>query len=138
MRHGAFLLGLIAAAALAELSNAQPRQTEEPLIRTVITVFADARNAHDGDAASAQYSEDGEWISAHGYVVHGKAALATLWSGVTGQVERTIESIDLVGPNIAVVRVTTQYEEPVGRHHETFVLVKVNEKWNIRVHQSVD
>ncbi len=138
MRHGAFLLGLIAAVTLAELCNAQPHQTEEPLIRTVITVFANARNARDGDAAAALYSEDGEWISAHGYVVRGKAALVTLWGGVTGQVQRTIESIDLAGPNIAVVRVTTQYEEPVGRHHEVFILVKLNEKWNIRVHHSGD
>jgi hypothetical protein len=61
-----------------------------------------------------------------------------MWSGVTGQVRRTIQPINLAGPNIAVVRVLTQYDEPIGIHHETFIFVKDNGAWNIRVHQSVD
>jgi uncharacterized protein (TIGR02246 family) len=41
----------------------------------LIKTFADARNAHDGEAVAALYSEDGEWISANGYFVHGRPAL---------------------------------------------------------------
>jgi hypothetical protein len=34
--------------------------------------------------------------------------------------------------------VTTQYEQPIGRHHEVFICVKDDGAWKIRVHQSVD
>jgi hypothetical protein len=56
---------------------------------------------------------------------------------VTGQVQRTISSIEFPCDNIAVVRVITQYDDSRGRHLEAFVLVKDNGKWSIRVHQSI-
>lgn len=125
-------------AALAAEAHAQSSPADEESIRTLIKTFADARNAHDGQAAAALYSEDGEWIGAHGASVRGRPELARMWSGVTGQVQRTIQSIDLAGPNIAVVRVLTQYVDPIGLHYETFIFVKDSGTWNIRVHQSVD
>jgi uncharacterized protein (TIGR02246 family) len=116
---------------------AQP--PDEVSLRTLIQSFADARNAHDGRTVAAIYSEDGEWMSANGKgIVRGRADLAKMWSGVTGQVQRTIQSIEFVGPNLAVVRVATQYAEPTGRHNETFLFVKESGEWRIRVHQSVD
>jgi uncharacterized protein (TIGR02246 family) len=134
----AVLAPLLLAVALTAIGNAQSFQTDDEPIRTLIKTFADARNAHDGEAVAALYSEDGEWISAHGYFVHGRPALVRLWSGVTGQVARTIQSIDFAGNNIAVVRVVTEYSEPIGRRHEAFILVKGGRTWNIRLHQSVD
>jgi uncharacterized protein (TIGR02246 family) len=112
---------------------------DESSIRTLIKSFADARNAHDGAAAAALYSEDGEWFAPNGEnVVHGHQALADLWGRLPGRVERTVQSIDFPGPTIAVVRVITQYAEPISRHHETFIAVKADGKWRIRIHQSVD
>ena len=120
-------------------ADAQPSSGDEESIRALVTTFADARNAHDGQAVAGLYAVDGEWISADGrFHVRGRAALARLWSSVDGQVQRTIQAIDLAGPSITVVRVVTQYWEPIGRHHEVFVIVRDNGEWKIRVHQSVD
>src|ERR1700733_1218780 len=128
---------LLLSAGCAVMGVAQP--PDEVSLRTLIQSFADARNAHDGRTVAAIYSEDGEWMSANGKgIVRGRADLAKMWSGVTGQVQRTIQSIEFVGPNLAVVRVATQYAEPTGRHNETFLFVKESGEWRIRVHQSVD
>jgi uncharacterized protein (TIGR02246 family) len=105
-------------------------------IRALIKEFADSRNAHDGFAAAALYSEDGEWVAAHGAAVRGRAALAEMWSRVPGQVERTIRSVAFPAKTAAIVRVATRYSEPVALGQETFVLIKDNGKWSIRVHQT--
>jgi uncharacterized protein (TIGR02246 family) len=112
---------------------------EEAAVRALIKTFADARNAHDGPAVAALYSDDGEWLGPKGSprIVVGRPALAKMWSAVPGQVERTIQSIDFPGNNIAIVRVATQYPD-IGRHNETFVIIKERLKWEIRVHQTVD
>jgi uncharacterized protein (TIGR02246 family) len=122
------------------LAFADPRaQADDRLVRALIEKFAALRNAHDGPAVAALYSEDGEWLGARGQgATRGRTALAQLWGGVSGRVERTIQSLDFPGPNIAVVHVITQYAEPVGQHHEVFVTVKEDGVWLIRVHQSVD
>ena len=138
MERRTFLATVAWTAALAAEADAQSSPADGESLRTLVKTFANARNAHDGQAAAALYSEDGEWIGAHGALVRGRIELARMWSGVTGQVQRTIQSIDFAGPNIAVVRVLTQYEEPIGLHHETFIFVKDSGTWNIRVHQSVD
>jgi uncharacterized protein (TIGR02246 family) len=106
-------------------------------IRALVKAFADARNARDGNAAAAVYSEDGEWLSEDGHPVRGRPLLASLWGSVTGQVQRTISSIDFPSDNLAVVRVETQYDDSRGRHLEAFVFVKNDGKWSIRVHQSI-
>jgi hypothetical protein len=136
MRLSTFFAGFVLAATLVGTLHAQPPQTDEQSIRALITAFASARNLHDGEAAARLYSEDGEWISAKGYAARGRSA--RIWGGVTGQVQRTIESVDLPGSNISVVRVTTQYEQPIGRHHEVFICVNDDGTWKIRVHQSID
>jgi len=108
-------------------------------VRAQIERFADARNAHDGAAVAALYSEDGEWLSRDGReMARGREALATLWGGVRGQVQRTIESVDFPGDSVALVRVALQYDWSAGRHHETFVLVREKGTWYIHVHQYVD
>jgi len=114
-------------------------QADEQSVRALIKNFADSRNAHDGYAVAALYSENGEWFGPNGgNAVRGRQALATLWSGVPGQAVRTIQSIEFPGGNIAVVHVTAQFAEPVGRHHESFIAVKENGTWYIRIHQAVD
>jgi uncharacterized protein (TIGR02246 family) len=111
---------------------------EELRVRALIKTFDDARNRHDGIAVAALYSEDGEWISNRGNAVHGWQALATMWGGLSGQVEPTIQSVDFPGGDIALVRLTLQYSEPTGQHHEIFILLNEQGKWNVRVHQAVD
>ena len=109
MAARSLLAGFVLTVTLATIGAGQSPSTDEESIRALIETFAGARNAHDGQAVAALYSEEGEWISANGSFVHGRPALARLWSGVTGEVERTVQSIDFAGPNIAVVRVGTKY-----------------------------
>jgi uncharacterized protein (TIGR02246 family) len=110
---------------------------EEAAVRSLITKFADARNAHDGSAAAALYAEDGELLSANGNSAVGRAALAKIWSGVSGHVERTIQSVDFPGTNIAIVHAAAQYTDTV-RGNEAFVVVKEHLKWSIWVHQTLN
>ncbi len=123
--------------------QAQTKATMEDAVRTVIKAFADARNSHDGQAAASQYSEDGEWIQNHATaVIRGGEDLAKLWGSLPGHVDRTISSIEFPGPNIAVVRVATQYGPPQGLHSEVFILVNDDYRdpsnWKIRIHQTLD
>jgi uncharacterized protein (TIGR02246 family) len=112
---------------------------EDGRVRALIDRFSDLRNAHDGAGLAALYSEDGEWLSSSGeQVIHGRQALTTLWNRVPGRVDRWVDSVELVGASIAVVRVTDEYTEPIGRHHDSFVAVKENGTWFIRIHQQVD
>ncbi len=138
MRLCSSLAAFVIAAIVTSMANGQSAKTDEQSLRALVKTFADARNAHDGERVAAMYAEDGEWIGAEGQRVKGRSALARLWGSLTGQVQRTIQSIDFAGGNIAVVRVSTQYDEPVGRHHEAFVFVKQNGVWRIRDHQSTD
>ena len=130
---------LLIAAVLVPMSGAvQNSRSDYESIRALVRAFADARNAHDGGAVAALYAEDGEWISeAQDLHVKGRAELASMWGKLTGEVERSIQTIDLPGPNIAVVRVDTQYGEPTGLHHEAFILSKYRGEWRIQIHQSL-
>jgi uncharacterized protein (TIGR02246 family) len=142
MRTASLVRFCVMAATLAAIGRAQsaPKESlDEISIRALIQRFADARNAHDGDAVAAIYSEDGEWMaSIETKPVKGRPALAALWGNLAGQVQRTIRSIEFPGNRIAVVRVATHYSQPPGDHSETFILVKDEGKWSIRVHQSID
>jgi uncharacterized protein (TIGR02246 family) len=122
-----------------QLGDSALGQGEEMRVRELIRRFADLRNVHDGTAIAALYTEDGEWFrSDGGNLVRGRQALAALWSGVTGKVDRLIESVHFTYPDIAVVRVTAQFPDPVGRHHESFIAVKQDGIWYIRIHQTLD
>jgi uncharacterized protein (TIGR02246 family) len=111
---------------------------DEDNVRALIRKFADLRNAHNGPAVAALYSEQGEWIGENGDGARGRQALTSLWSSVLGTVGRMIESVDFLGGNVAQVRVTTQFGEPVGRHHEHFIVVEENGAWSIRAHRLED
>ena len=67
----------------------------------------------------------------------GKEALAKLWGGVTGTALRTIKSVEIVAPDIAVVRVNADFPEYKSRLLETYLLIKDDGQWRIRVHQAV-
>jgi uncharacterized protein (TIGR02246 family) len=112
---------------------------EEAAVRALITRFADLRNSHDGNAAAALYTDDGEWLGPPGTrsSMKGQPALAKLWGGVPGRVERTVEAVDFPTTNTAIVHVATQYAEP-GRHNETFVVVKEHLNWKIWIHQAIN
>lgn len=109
-------------------------------VRALIRNFADLRNIHDGPGIAALYSENGEWSGWNvKRPVRGRQALAMVWgANSTVTVERMIECIDFLGGDVAMIRVTTQYGNPISRHHESFVMVKENGTWYIHAHQSVD
>ena len=139
MRHRLLLIAL-SAAILTRLCTGQTPPTDEDRIRSLIVEFANARNAHDGQAVAAKYSEDGEWIGSGGLTsVKGRAALADMWGKIEGQVQRTVESIQFAGSNIATVRVATLYADPIGLRHEVFIVVKEpwTTQWDIRIHQTL-
>jgi uncharacterized protein (TIGR02246 family) len=110
---------------------------EEAAVRTLMTTFANARNAHDGAAMAALYSGDGELRGPTGSRIVGRPALAEMWSGVKGQVERTIQSVDFPGTDIAIVHVAAKYSD-TARGSEVFIVVKEQLKWNIWVQQPLN
>jgi uncharacterized protein (TIGR02246 family) len=130
------LLAVVAFACQAQTTH----ETNEDAIRKLISTFSMARNAHDGKAVAALYTEDGEWMTNNvANAVRGRAALTKLWNEVKGSVDRKISSIDFSGSNVAIVHVTTQYEAPIGLHSEMFVLVNDGPGgWKIKIHQTLD
>lgn len=111
---------------------------EEQTVRALIKKFADSRNAHDGQAAAETYSEDGEYIfTAPARTARGRTALAALWGGLPGQGSRTIDKVEFLAPNIAVVRVNAEFSAPAAKLAEVFMVVKHEGEWKIRVHQAI-
>ena len=101
--------------------------------------FNEARDAINGHAVAQNYSDFGEYISLWGTRVTGRANLEQMWSSVDGKAKRTIESIDVLTPDMAVVHVSASFENPDERPAlgETFMLVKESGGWKIRVHQAM-
>ena len=72
------------AASFTAMVSAQPARTDEQSLRGLITAFAQARNAHNGQAVAAIYAEDGEWVSAAGErTVRGRKELADNFGEIT-------------------------------------------------------
>jgi uncharacterized protein (TIGR02246 family) len=111
-------------------------------VRALITRFADSRNARDGAAAAATYTEDGEYINTTSPlgVVKGTEALAKLWGSLTGQVQRRIQAVEFLAPNIAAVHVAAESPNDSGAveqfFDETFIAVRDGSEWRIKVHQA--
>lgn len=116
-----------------------PGPGDDDVVRNLIRTFADSRNAHDGKAAAQTYVQDGEYIGLNGSRIRGTTDLAALWGGVTGKVRRTIDSVNIMTPNIAVVHVTANDgSRPYLPLNETFVVVRGDDgEWKIRVHEAV-
>jgi hypothetical protein len=111
---------------------------DENGLRALVRKLADLRNAHAGAGIAELYAESGEWSNANGVTVRGRRDLAALWGNLPGHVDRSIESIDFLGGDAAMIRVSVLYNDPPNRHHETLVVVKENDSWYIRSHQSLD
>jgi uncharacterized protein (TIGR02246 family) len=108
----------------------------ENAIREMFGKFTAARAALDGHAMAELYSEDAEYISAYGPRVKGRSNLEQMWSGVTGQPKRTIHSINVLTPDMAEMRVLAEFADPSEQLEETFLLVREDGEWKIRVHQA--
>ena len=125
---------------LASVTSAQPvASPEEAAVRAVVNRFAAARNVNDGNAAAETYSEDGEYIGAgeHPRITRGRPALGQLWGGVGGQISRVIKSVEILAPNVAIVRVDADFPDYKTVLLETYVVIKEDSDWKIRVHQAV-
>ncbi len=109
----------------------------EKAIREVFGRFTEARDARDGKAMAATYSEDAEYIAFNGVRVKGRSNLEEMWSGAPGQPRRTIQSVELLTPDMAVMRVVAEFDDPAERLNETFLLVREGGEWKIRVHQAM-
>jgi hypothetical protein len=132
-------LSLLAVGCSAALAQSPSVPSREDSVRGLIRAFAEARNAHDGAAAVALYAEDGEWVSADGWALHSRPEISKMWTNAVGHVDRTILSMDFPGPNMAVVRVETNYGSPIGLHSEVFILIhNPRQGWRIHVHQTLD
>jgi uncharacterized protein (TIGR02246 family) len=132
---------VIVAACLAIASYGQsPR--DDSALRSLITKFANARNAHDGEAAADTYAEDEEYFNVSGGRVRGHAALAALWCCMktTEPAVRTVRSIEFVAGNVAIVRVTATFRGPEypgpTTLNEMFVVIRDDGQWKIRVHEA--
>jgi uncharacterized protein (TIGR02246 family) len=111
----------------------------EKEIRDLFREFNEARDALNGHALAQTYSETGEYISLYGQRFAGRANLEQMWSTVDGKAKRTIQKIDVLTPDLAVVRTTVDFDNATERltHDETFMLVKETGGWRIRVHQAM-
>ena len=111
----------------------------EKEIRGLFRKFNDARDAIDAHALAETYSETGEYISLWGTRVAGRANLQQAWSSASGKAKRTIQQIDVLTPEMAVVRGTAQFDNPQEQPEidEVFVLVKESDGWKVRVHQAM-
>jgi uncharacterized protein (TIGR02246 family) len=121
----------------AGMSRAQVAENAEEQARAVIEKFASARNEHDGKAAAQMYFDDGEYIPAGGQqIVRGRAALAALWSS-GGNIPRVVTRVQILTPNIVVATVEARFSGDFGSvvGVETFLLIKDDGRWLIRVHQ---
>src|SRR5438045_1686127 len=120
-----FVLACSTLVFVAKGQNSGPTPSpEEQSVRRVIKHFIDARDRHDGAAAADTYLRDGEYINSQGDVTHGREALTQLWNGL-GEVRRTIQKLDIITPNIALVKVQAEFSGPTWALSatETFLLI---------------
>ncbi len=107
----------------------------ERAVRAVIQKFADARNAHDGKAAAATYTSDGEYLSSP--QARGQDELAALWGRMRGYVRRTVTGVEFTAPRTATARVKAQFFDApnLAAVAEVFVVVSDGHEWKIRSHR---
>jgi ketosteroid isomerase-like protein len=144
MKHIAAMLFVLANVGFGQ-SIPTAEHTEDFNIRVLIKKFSDLRNAHDGSGVGALYSEDAELFSGPYSVLRGRQALSKHWANMPGRMNRAVQSIDLLGGSLAIVRVEghTDYTEaaailePPLQFSEVFILVKKNGLWEIRIQQQL-
>jgi uncharacterized protein (TIGR02246 family) len=114
------------AAWIDQIYMGSPILEAEKEIRELFQKFNEARDAINGHAIAETYSETGEYISAWGPHVTGRANLVEMWSGVSGKAKRTIQKIDVLTPDMAVVRGTALFENDDQQPEldEVFMLMK--------------
>ena len=120
-----------------QIYMSSPIIEREKEIREVFSRFNEARDAIDGRAMAENYSESGEYISRSGTRVVGRANLEEFWTSVSGKAKRTIQKIDVLTPDMAVVLGRAKFENPDEQLDEVFILIKDSDGWKIRVHQAM-
>jgi len=117
-------------------SNAFDATAEQRDVRAAIEKFARLRNLHNGTAVAETYTWDADYIGWDELLVHGRDTLASMWNGVTGEARRTINSVDALTPNIAVVRVRAEFSDTPSVLNETFVVIWKDRQWLITTHEA--
>lgn len=121
-----------------QVSVSSPLIVAENAIRELFRQFTEARAARDGHAMAELYSEDAEYINAFNRArVKGRSKLEQMWSGVQGKASRTIHSIDVLTPDMALLRVDAEFDDPSQKLEETLFLVTEDGEWKIRMHQAM-
>lgn len=123
---------LVFVAALCAGAQGKPVD-EEQAIRAVLARFYDGWNAHDADKMVSAYAEDIDHINVFGEWQKGRATvradLARLHAGPlkNSQKQYTVEKIRFLGPDVAVVQVSSQSVN--GLNLGTYVMEKRNGAW---------
>ncbi len=121
------------------LPLAAQTKTSEDSVRKLITDFAIARNAQDGQAMLRTYAEDARFKSFDNPVLEGRRQIAIVWANPgAGVTERKITNIRFVHPYYAAVQVDSTFTGPKGSLHfmEIFEVGMQAGVWQIKVHES--
>lgn len=146
---GASLLSLLLWVSCRHTAVA-PRSVDEAAIRRVIAAYVDAWNANDMDAWGRLFTDDADYVNRNGGWWKSNADNVAGHRRIHDSLRRmrapmdfaaTVESIELLAPDIALVHVTTRWpgiSHAPGRGAVasdgiiTAVLVKRDGRWLIR------
>ena len=132
MRHIWLVQTLVFATVLCASAEVKAPD-EEQAIRAVLARFYDGWNAHDADMMVSAYAEDIDHINVFGEWQRGRATLraelARLHAGPlsNSQKKYTVEKIRFLGPDVAVVQVSS--DSVNGKNLGTYVMEKQKGAW---------
>jgi uncharacterized protein (TIGR02246 family) len=138
MRLLLLLVVILAASSAAVMAQRSEPSAEEKAIRATAVAFDRAFNAHDAKAVAALWTRDGEYVDETGRVFSGREAIEKEYASFfkqrpKAQIQTVVDSVRIVGPNIAFEEGTTRLLEPpvgatsTGRY--SVVHVKQDGKW---------
>ena len=133
------MLKLIFICAALALPLVAQTQTNEDSVRKLITDFATARNAQDGQALLRTYAEDATYKPFDNPLIEGRNKIAMAWSKPwAGQTARKITGVRFARPDYAVVQVDSTFTGPKGSMHftEVFEVGMQAGAWQIKLHRS--
>jgi uncharacterized protein (TIGR02246 family) len=123
--------------------SVQPSPIDHAALDQVVRRLEAAWNAGDGEAFSAPFAEDADFVNIRGEHFSGRATIGaghaaifrTVYAGSANQM--TLEAARLLRPEVALARVSSVLDVPrgplAGRHSARFTLVLTKERsgWEI-------